>query len=381
MIINSFMILIMLTISASAFGSVLRVPQNFPNIQGAIFFAEDADTVLVSDGIYTGNKNRNIDFMGKSITVLSLNGPAETVIDCEYRGRGFYFGSGEDETAILKGFTIRRGRDDIGGGIFCTNSSPTISNCIITGNKASSGAGIYCNSSFPEISGTTISGNKAYFGGGLWCYYSIPVLTNCILWADTRDEIYATLGTPVVAYSNIQGGFAGEGNIDADPLFKDPENDDFHLMPGSPCIDSGTLVNSGKDLDGQPRPYPSGGEMDMGVDERWPQFDLQIKVRPAVVTRGEIFLIGYTMFNPEIWDVPLNSWIDAYLPNGKPSPGNPLKGPISFYLWSLQPFEGVVSATVDEAAPVGTYKIYLEAASMFEGISLGSAFDSLQVVY
>ena len=42
-----------------------------------------------------------------------------------------------------------------------------------------------------------------------------------------------------VKYSNIQGGFTGIGNIDADPLFVDPLNDDYNLTQLSTCIDAG----------------------------------------------------------------------------------------------------------------------------------------------
>lgn len=374
-------LLVIATAVTAVSGAVYHVPQGFAKIQNAVLFAADGDTVLVSDGTYTGVGNRNIDFVGKSITVLSLNGPAETVIDCMNRGRGFYFGSGEDEGAVLKGFTIRNGRDNTGGGIFCLDASPRIKNCIITGNKASSGGGIYCSMSFPEISGSTISGNAAYFGGAVWCWNSIPVFVNCILWGDSGDEIYATLGNPVITYSDIQGGFPGDGNIDADPLFEDPDNGDFHLGACSPCIDNGKQGDYGSDLDGQPRPYPREGNIDMGVDERWPRFEIQIIIEPDIVERGEKFHVAYSLYNPELWDVSLDTWLDAYMPNGKPFPDNPLKGPLSFYLWSHQPFQGVVGVTVDENAPVGSYKIYLETADPIDGVSFGSQFDTLQVVY
>ena len=44
------------------------------------------------------------------------------------------------------------------------------------------------------------------------------------------------------AYSDIQGGFAGEGNIDADPLFLDAANGDYRLDICSPAIDAGDPV-------------------------------------------------------------------------------------------------------------------------------------------
>ncbi len=43
----------------------------------------------------------------------------------------------------------------------------------------------------------------------------------------------------IVQYSNVDGGWEGEGNIDLDPMFTDPENDDYTFLPSSPCIDAG----------------------------------------------------------------------------------------------------------------------------------------------
>ena len=68
-----------------------------------------------------------------------------------------------------------------------------------------------------------------------------PIIVNTILWGDSPDEISADYyGAPRVTYSDIQGGRKGEGNIDADPLFVDPQDNDFHLQYMSPCIDRGT---------------------------------------------------------------------------------------------------------------------------------------------
>jgi hypothetical protein len=62
---------------------------------------------------------------------------------------------------------------------------------------------------------------------------------------------------PFVTYSDIEGGWEGEGNIDADPLFVDPDTSDYHLSAGAPCIDAGdnTALPKGvvTDLDGNPR--------------------------------------------------------------------------------------------------------------------------------
>ena len=111
---------------------LLHVPIEVPTIQDAIDYAANGVTVIVADGVYTGTGNRDIDFLGKAITVRSENGPNNCVIDCNGEGRGFEFRSGEDANSVLAGFTITNSR----GAIRCLISSPKITNCTISGNTS-----------------------------------------------------------------------------------------------------------------------------------------------------------------------------------------------------------------------------------------------------
>ena len=127
--------------SSIAFGATINVPGDQPTIQAGIDAASDGDTVLVADGTYTGEGNKNLDFKGKAITVQSENGAESCIIDCENEGRGFYFHTGEGVDSVVSGFTITNGRPTgatlHSGGIYCSSSSPTITNCIISNNLAS----------------------------------------------------------------------------------------------------------------------------------------------------------------------------------------------------------------------------------------------------
>jgi hypothetical protein len=157
----------------------------YRTIQKGIDSAVDGDTVLVADGTYTGDGNRDLDFNGKAITVTSENGAEATIIDCQGKEeephRGFYFHSGETLSSVMDGFTIKNGYGlvepfssstfSVGGGIYCTNSSPTITNNIIAGNTAEYGGGIQCwEYSSPRVTNNVITRNSSSQGAGIWCY-------------------------------------------------------------------------------------------------------------------------------------------------------------------------------------------------------------------
>jgi parallel beta-helix repeat protein len=188
----------------------------YSSIQDAIDAAVDGDTVLVDDGTYT----ENINFLGKAITVISVNGPESTIIDGNASGSVVTFDSGEGTNSVLSGFTICNGVADNGGGIYCDNSSPTITNCTISGNSAvSEGGGIYCTESSPTITNCTISGNSADRGGGIYCYgYSSPTITNCTIndnsaWdgGGIHCEVYSS---PTITNCTISGNSAEGWNGD-----------------------------------------------------------------------------------------------------------------------------------------------------------------------
>jgi parallel beta-helix repeat protein len=201
-------------------------PADFNNIQAAINDANDGDIVEVLTGIYTGDDNRDIDYLGKVITVRSTdpNDPcmvAATVIDCNHSESGFSFNSGEEVNSILDGFTIINGYG-LGGGIYCWGASPTITNCTIS-NGWGNGGGIYCSGGgSPTITNCTITGNTAQTGhgggrgGGIYCLSGSPVITDCSIMYNTAKNdgggIYSYDSSPRITNCTITGNTAQTGH-------------------------------------------------------------------------------------------------------------------------------------------------------------------------
>ena len=284
------MLLIFTFYTCPALAATILVPSDLPTIQAGINAADPGDLVLVAPGTYV----ENIDFLGKVITLQSEAGAKMTVIDGNQAGSVVTFVNTEPEQAVLDGFTIRNGLYGYGkgGGVHCSNSSPTITNCMITENSvyndgggiyfsnssativncmitensAEIGGGVYCNNSSLTILFCTIAGNSADNGGGIFCGSSSPTITNCIFWkneAPSHPELHVVSASPVITYSDVRLGWPGEGNIDADPLFAG--DGDYHIYLGSPCVDSGTDAGVYEDIEGRIRPLRAG--FDMGAYE------------------------------------------------------------------------------------------------------------------
>jgi hypothetical protein len=321
--------------------------KRYDYIRHAINEAHPGDHIVLGQGIYS----ENINFKGKNLTLTSTdpNDPnvvAATVIDGG--NHAVTFAGGEDANCMLVGFTIT----DANNGIYCSDVSPTIVNCCITGN-AGSGIKLY-NSSNPIIINCGITTN-AGSGIEMWkqakgrhIFYNYATINNCIIAENGQHGIAGGIPTiinctivankqrgisgsePIVAnsiiyynsvdsdgvqierdltnivtYTDVQGGWPGEGNIDADPYFArigfwdtngTPEdvnddfwvNGDYHLKSQagrwdpnsqtwvqdavtSPCIDAGV-----PDSDWTGELFPNGGRINMGAYGGTPQASMSM---------------------------------------------------------------------------------------------------------
>jgi hypothetical protein len=144
--------------------ATLNVPGDYPSIQSAIDAAASGDTVLVAAGTYL----ERVDFLGKSLEVVSVSGPQATFIDAAGSGSVVTFQRGEPRAAVLSGFTITNGNSFDGAGIRIWNSSPTLHGNVIMGNRGCTGVGVYSYFSSPRIEHNTISGNVVQGCSGAW---------------------------------------------------------------------------------------------------------------------------------------------------------------------------------------------------------------------
>jgi len=275
-------------------------------VQHAIIDANDGDEIVVPEGEYV----EKFDFAGKALTVRSSAPDDPAVIAATVLrsyGNTVSFLSGEDAGSVLLGLTIAGGAQ----GIVCSGASPTISDCRIMDHHR---AGVtLLSGSSPTIEHCDILGNGAAGinapnppGGGRIFTFSEPLVHRCLIAGNQGEGIRGgrpTLsncsvvenllagvdasvltmtnsivyfngvgvgGTQIdspratITYSDVQGGWPGDGNIDADPLFAASGSwamgrwtaGDYHLMSEgwrwdrglgdwvsdaatSPCIDAG----------------------------------------------------------------------------------------------------------------------------------------------
>lgn len=157
------------------------VPGNYPTIQAAINAAPEETVITVAAGTY----NESLDFLGKSIQVVSTDGPLVTTLKAASGQPAVKFLNGEGPTSLLEGFTLTGGTgyrvstQTFGGGVYIENSSPTLRSLIVVSNSATFGGGIsiYGGAAVPVVELSRIEKNTAATdGGGIWMGESAGIL-------------------------------------------------------------------------------------------------------------------------------------------------------------------------------------------------------------
>lgn len=314
--------LALLVASVAAAQNTHRVPQDFATIQGALNAAASGDRVVVSPGTWTGP----LDFLGKDVSLESLNGAATTMLR-SVGGTVVTIGPG----GAVIGFTIAGGNASFGSGMEVTGAGTRVALNVFQDNQApigSAGAAIYGNGASPLIERNHFRRNGCdaqYLAGVLsFANTSSPVIASNVFEDNpcqavnlvlpdgasprvvnntfvanrvavrlyraipTATQVYrnnlivgnttgveASFGTeadnPIWQHNLVFGNgtnYAGmqnqtglQGNLSADPRFRDAPALDYRLSPGSPAIDAGTALGApATDFDGASRPRDGNGD-------------------------------------------------------------------------------------------------------------------------
>ncbi len=179
---------------------------------------------------------------------------------------GAVFAYGNTADPRLTNCVLRDNDAVEGGAVYAAYGGPVIINCLLEGNTATGKGGAFFGfaSNGAAYISTLAGNNAADDGGGT---FGLQTMLNCIAWDNVPNQV---VGASLVSYSCVQGGHAGTGNFGADPAFADAAGGDYHVLPGSPCIDHGgnaLLPGDIADIDG-----------DLVYGEPTP-LDLDLKVR------------------------------------------------------------------------------------------------------
>ena len=290
----------------------MRTARRYSTVQSAIDDAAPADEIRLQPGTYHEKISLSSSLHIRSLDLDDPSATARTIIDGGGAGVAVTGTGSADSTFVLSGLTVTNGTN----GVYCSGGSLTMvgcrvvgnalagvklwnechltaANCIIAGNK---GAGVEMwmdrtgrtiPYNYAAIANCTIAENQ---GKGVWG--GKPTLINSIVWNNGGGG--ASGDAVVVTYSDIQGGYSGPGNTNADPCFAQPGSwnggvwtqGDYHLKSQgwrwneatgawtaddvtSPCIDAGAPSSS---LANEPVTIPGAVEgtvvntaVDMGV--------------------------------------------------------------------------------------------------------------------
>ncbi len=239
---------------------------NTADVGGGIFVGAGGVPMII-DCLFVGNQA-----LGGGGLLGDLASPK--VLSCQFIGNtgssggGMFLGRG---APLIVDCTFFENTAQLffGGGLLNANGNATVVNCLFARNSANQGGGManaagtgvlnLVNCTFTENTATTAGGGMSNSGS------AIRYVSNCVFWANADaggmdESAQIDQGNnAVVNFTCIQGGWSGAGsnNIDSDPLFADPSQDDFRLSAASNCIDAADNAavpdDIATDLDGNPR--------------------------------------------------------------------------------------------------------------------------------
>ena len=251
----------------------LHIPVDYKSIQAAFQspVIDNGDSILVSPGTYQGT----LAILGKEVLVQAIDGHYVTTIVASDSKRCLNINDGILEGFRLEGGTGGEGAYTPGGGVYATGSAVLRNNFIVDNEAPGEGGGLYLtgnaslynnivfhnvsdnvggifiSNATGEVINNTIVGDT--LGGVAITNSSVTFLNNIIAQHSGFDLLVTEDAlTSIVAYCRFKEASPADtdGNIPSDPLFFEAATEDFHLLPGSPCIDAGYPGGEYRDNDG-----------------------------------------------------------------------------------------------------------------------------------
>jgi len=267
-----------------------RVIDNFANGQGGGAAIYAASKITAVNPLFENNVSSNAGgamyvYGASTVTVYAAFSGSNSTPPCVFAGNVAYNGGAiYGKNSSLLNISDSAFISNIvcficgyGGAIYAISSTAVdIENSVVACNSSIDAGGIYISGSSMQMRQCTVTDNgiDGIIGSNI-------AITNSIIW--NNDGVEISPGN-VVDFCDVDGGYAGTGNIDVNPMFDNAAALDFRLAIGSPCVDTGTVVNINHDCIGNPRPMGAG--FDLGAYELDPA--PIINVIPLEVDFGDV---------------------------------------------------------------------------------------------
>ena len=163
-----------------------------PTIQAGVDSAAVGDTVMLANGTYTGDGNRDVDYSGKGIVIRSQDdNPDSCVIDCQGSEadphRAFNIPPMFPDTAMLQGVTVTNGYNVEGAAIHVNMAYFAANNCVFRGNDGDSWEGVIYNFGSAILNGCKFTGNSTV----ALVFYGSGAVTDCLFDGNDGSVLYA----------------------------------------------------------------------------------------------------------------------------------------------------------------------------------------------
>ncbi len=338
------------------------------NGSGLFMDGRENSPFLITDSSFTGNEANE----GGALHIYCDRKASASVTQCRFNGNESYQGGGlflycEQESSI-----------DVMNCLFALNQAdrkynpfiPEAGAIYLMAERGSSAIFTNC---------TLVENSERRDGCAVRTYLEEEQDTrfiNCIFWNDEPEEIISEGGIqPMVTYSLVRGGYPGEGNISADPLFVAGDNGNYYLrqdcdgsIPYSPCENSGsgpvesycyeTIPGTVcmDQLTTRTDNITDTGILDMGYhypDTGMTSQGMQLILTDPSLEEGDLFNLHYYLYNPDSSDYHGDVWIildiyglywfypgwKSFDENGIDFKENVPVGPDSFYHETVLSFE------------------------------------------